>query len=125
MIGRKCSFYDLVGWVDATSGVTATSPLATNVVIRYIERFMITASASSVESTIEAALLFTPAKLQALVKKYSVCVATYSAEKSSNAHFVVEQRSLELLVKWITFCLAHKHCCSTRSLLRSFKIALR
>ncbi|EGZ11235.1 hypothetical protein PHYSODRAFT_337964 [Phytophthora sojae] len=121
--GAMCSLRDLLGW-EKTTGTSNANKCV--LVLRTVETFMFTRSHELVDDdqvadNDEGQFV---EQMQSLVTAYQNAAATWRQLPRDKSVLDVEQRSRELLVLWIAFCLVHKSCVVDVPLCAEYNIAL-
>lgn len=118
-----CTATSLIKWLTLVDGVSGHKQLAL-VVLRTIETFVFSKSAWLQTPDQSAKQKFNPKKFKDIVEVYDSRIKEWDKEPLSSSLMEVEQRSRHLLVKWLTFCLAHQAYLKKHELLTNYGIAL-
>ncbi|KAG3120881.1 hypothetical protein PI124_g825 [Phytophthora idaei] len=117
--GASCGLEDLLEWEKST---TAPESYKRILVMRTIEAFMFERSQFLRDGAGEDS--FSMECMQDLVTRYLQVVREWRKQPQLTSFLDVEQRSRELLVVWIAFCLVQQKCAVEVPLCSQYNIAL-
>ncbi|KAL4150964.1 hypothetical protein PRNP1_010350 [Phytophthora ramorum] len=118
--GSSCSLSELLGWMKSNAAPAAYKGI---LILRTVEAFMYAASRQFNEEVCNQEPLGLE-RMQTLVTEYQAIARQWHQHRQMTSVLNVEQRSREMLVAWIAFCLVHQKCVVEVPLCAQYNIAL-
>lgn len=117
----SCSSSVFIAWL-ASIGSRGGDKSVASTALRAIESFLFSQSLTLQQHAI---LECSIGELRFILSKYERYARQWDREPLKDSLFDIDQRSRELLVKWLGFCLVHRNLSHTCELLKRYGIALQ
>ncbi|GAB9473833.1 hypothetical protein Gpo141_00010979 [Globisporangium polare] len=120
---HTCSPASLITWLGYLEKI-ASKENAVILALRTTDAFKIAKMSLLLEDESMEGSTITSDEVRDVVRLYESFATKWSNKALSSAVFDAEQRSRQLVVKWIAFCLIHQNVCRSHRLGRDYGIAL-